>query len=45
MVVCRLSSAWRPSGGGVKDSGYGSEAGPEAMECYINTRSIAIRNV
>lgn len=31
--------------GGVKDSGYGSEGGPEAMECYLNTRSIAIRNV
>ncbi|MFE5703534.1 NAD-dependent succinate-semialdehyde dehydrogenase [Rhodococcus koreensis] len=35
-----------PSGelpfGGVKDSGYGSEGGPEAMECYLNTRSVAV---
>ncbi|WP_395689294.1 NAD-dependent succinate-semialdehyde dehydrogenase [Caenimonas koreensis] len=31
--------------GGVKDSGYGSEGGPEAMEAYLNTRSIAISNV
>ena len=45
MVVCRLSSGWRAAGGLVKDSGYGSEAGPEAIECYLNTRSIAIRNV
>lgn len=31
--------------GGIKDSGYGSEGGPEAMECYLNTRAVAIRNV
>ena len=31
--------------GGVKESGYGSEGGPEAMECYLNTRAVAIRNV
>jgi succinate-semialdehyde dehydrogenase/glutarate-semialdehyde dehydrogenase len=31
--------------GGVKDSGYGSEGGPEALEAYLNTRSIATANV
>lgn len=31
--------------GGLKDSGHGSEGGPEAMECYLNTRSVAVRNV
>ena len=30
--------------GGVKDSGYGSEGGPEALEAYLNTRAIAIAN-
>ena len=30
--------------GGVKDSGYGSEGGPEAMDCYVNIRSIAIKS-
>lgn len=30
--------------GGIKDSGYGSEGGPEAMEAYLNTRSVAIMN-
>jgi succinate-semialdehyde dehydrogenase / glutarate-semialdehyde dehydrogenase len=30
--------------GGLKDSGYGSEGGPEAMECYLNTRSVGIRH-
>ena len=29
--------------GGVKDSGYGTEGGPEALECYLNTRAVAIR--
>lgn len=28
--------------GGVKDSGYGSEGGTEALEAYINTKSVAI---
>jgi succinate-semialdehyde dehydrogenase/glutarate-semialdehyde dehydrogenase len=28
--------------GGVKDSGYGSEGGSEALEAYINTKSVAI---
>jgi succinate-semialdehyde dehydrogenase / glutarate-semialdehyde dehydrogenase len=31
--------------GGVKDSGYGSEGGPEAMETYLNARSVTIMNV
>jgi succinate-semialdehyde dehydrogenase/glutarate-semialdehyde dehydrogenase len=31
--------------GGVKDSGYGSEGGPEAMEAYLNTRAVTIANV
>ncbi|VTU32813.1 NAD-dependent succinate-semialdehyde dehydrogenase [Variovorax sp. RA8] len=28
--------------GGVKDSGYGSEGGPEAMEAYLNTKAVSI---
>jgi succinate-semialdehyde dehydrogenase/glutarate-semialdehyde dehydrogenase len=31
--------------GGVKDSGYGSEGGPEAVEAYLNARAVAIMNV
>ena len=31
--------------GGIKDSGYGSEGGPEALEAYLYTRSISIMNV
>jgi len=31
--------------GGLKDSGYGSEGGPEALEAYLNARSVAIMNV
>ena len=31
--------------GGVKDSGYGSEGGPEAVEAYLNTRAVSIMNV
>ncbi len=31
--------------GGLKDSGYGSEGGPEAMEAYLNTRAVTIANV
>jgi succinate-semialdehyde dehydrogenase / glutarate-semialdehyde dehydrogenase len=27
--------------GGVKDSGYGSEGGPEALEAYVNTKSVS----
>ena len=30
--------------GGIKDSGYGSEGGPEALDAYMNTRSVAILN-
>ena len=30
--------------GGIKDSGYGSEGGPEALEAYLNTRSVSILN-
>jgi succinate-semialdehyde dehydrogenase/glutarate-semialdehyde dehydrogenase len=31
--------------GGIKDSGYGSEGGPEAMEAYLNTRAVTVMNV
>ena len=31
--------------GGVKDSGYGSEGGPEALEAYLNTRAVSVMNV
>ena len=31
--------------GGIKDSGYGSEGGPEALEAYLNVRSVAVNNV
>lgn len=31
--------------GGLKDSGYGSEGGPEALDAYLNVRSISIMNV
>jgi succinate-semialdehyde dehydrogenase / glutarate-semialdehyde dehydrogenase len=27
--------------GGIKDSGYGSEGGPEALEAYVNTRMVS----
>ena len=30
--------------GGIKDSGYGSEGGPEALDAYLNTRSVVILN-
>lgn len=30
--------------GGIKDSGYGTEGGPEALEAYLNVRSIAVQN-
>ena len=39
-----LPSAEMPFGG-LKDSGYGSEGGPEALETYHNTRAISIANV
>jgi succinate-semialdehyde dehydrogenase/glutarate-semialdehyde dehydrogenase len=28
--------------GGVRDSGYGSEGGPEAMEAYLNTKTVSV---
>ena len=31
--------------GGIKDSGYGSEGGPEAMEAYLITKSVSIMAV
>jgi succinate-semialdehyde dehydrogenase/glutarate-semialdehyde dehydrogenase len=31
--------------GGIKDSGYGSEGGPEAVQAYLNARAVAIMNV
>lgn len=41
-----VNMASTPSGelpfGGVKESGYGTEGGPEALECYLNTRSVSI---
>ncbi|MDH5204466.1 MAG: NAD-dependent succinate-semialdehyde dehydrogenase [Hylemonella sp.] len=39
-----LPSAEMPFGG-VKDSGYGSEGGPEAVEAYLNVKSVAVLNV
>ncbi len=31
--------------GGLKDSGYGSEGGPEAIEAHLNARAVSITNV
>ena len=31
--------------GGIKDSGYGTEGGPEALEAYLNVRTVSIANV
>jgi len=31
--------------GGVKDSGYGSEGGPEALEPYLVTKSVTVMSV
>lgn len=28
--------------GGIKDSGYGSEGGPEALEAYLNTKLVSV---
>ena len=30
--------------GGLKDSGYGSEGGPEALEAYLNVRAVCVTN-
>jgi succinate-semialdehyde dehydrogenase/glutarate-semialdehyde dehydrogenase len=30
--------------GGLKDSGYGSEGGPEALDAYLNVRAVAVMN-
>jgi len=38
-----VTSAEMPFGG-IKDSGYGSEGGPEALEVYLNTRAVAVMN-
>ena len=44
MNMPAMPSAEMPFGG-VKDSGYGSEGGPEALEAYLNSRSVSIMNV
>jgi len=31
--------------GGIKDSGYGTEGGPEALDNYLNTRAVVVANV
>jgi succinate-semialdehyde dehydrogenase/glutarate-semialdehyde dehydrogenase len=31
--------------GGIKDSGYGSEGGPEALESYLNTKAVSMVGV
>jgi succinate-semialdehyde dehydrogenase/glutarate-semialdehyde dehydrogenase len=31
--------------GGVKDSGYGSEGGPEALEAYLVTKTVSVMSV
>ena len=41
-----FGNTWkRRLGGGIKDSGYGSEGGPEAMENYLNTKAVSIMAV
>jgi succinate-semialdehyde dehydrogenase/glutarate-semialdehyde dehydrogenase len=44
MNMPAMPSAEMPFGG-IKDSGYGSEGGPEAVDAYLNARSVAIMNV
>ena len=39
-----VTSAEMPFGG-VKDSGYGSEGGPEAIDAYLHSRAVSIMNV
>jgi succinate-semialdehyde dehydrogenase/glutarate-semialdehyde dehydrogenase len=43
MNMPAMPSAEMPFGG-VKDSGYGSDGGPEAVEAYLNVRSVSIMN-
>ena len=43
MNMPAIPSAEMPFGG-VKDSGYGSEGGPEALEAYLNSRAVVIAN-
>lgn len=31
--------------GGIKDSGYGTEGGPEAMEAYLNTKAVSVAGI
>ncbi|WP_298397619.1 NAD-dependent succinate-semialdehyde dehydrogenase [Sphingobium sp.] len=31
--------------GGIKDSGYGTEGGPEALDAYLNTRAVVVANL
>ncbi|QJU59158.1 NAD-dependent succinate-semialdehyde dehydrogenase [Sphingomonas sp. AP4-R1] len=31
--------------GGIKDSGYGTEGGPEALDSYLNTRAVVVANI
>ncbi len=44
MNMPAMPSAEMPFGG-VKDSGYGSEGGPEAVEAYLNVRAVSIMNI
>jgi succinate-semialdehyde dehydrogenase/glutarate-semialdehyde dehydrogenase len=44
MNMPAMPSAEMPFGG-LKDSGYGSEGGIEAVEAYLNVRAVAIANV
>lgn len=38
-----MASAEMPFGG-IKDSGYGTEGGPEALDAYLNVRAVSIMN-
>jgi succinate-semialdehyde dehydrogenase/glutarate-semialdehyde dehydrogenase len=43
MNMPAMPSAEMPFGG-VKESGYGSEGGPEALEAFLNSRAVVIQN-
>ena len=43
MNMPAMPSAEMPFGG-VKESGYGSEGGPEALEAFLNSRAVMIQN-